>query len=257
MQYLIDQILAMKVYNSALLLSTWRNDWQFEGIGVVGKNMSMLTCAAFVPYCCFETVHTVPIANNVQSLYVFEVSMLRHLDIEELLDMGRNHVGAYGKCFHSWQIFWLVMPMLLRKYLLMISTPFSVSWCSCTEEHLIRATLIAQGSSCLARIKGNWQHSSNRSSIARPVRVDICQGGYFPGEHLVLDPKMPIPAYCGWEDTDGWHPFWTSFSESAKMCQELIHCVCRCNKLACTDLCTCQGGCQMSKMVHNSDIISD
>ncbi len=172
--------------------------------------------------------------------------------------------------FTADRYFLLVLPMLLRKYLLMISTSFSdfvVLIYSRTSDqsnfNCARKQLFSPGSRAIESIP------PTEATLQEHCKRAIYQGGYVWVQYLVLDPKMPSPADWGWEDTgDDWHQFWTSHYESAtcNMCQELIKCGCK--RHAVVSVNTGVPNCHVlifvlaragvtSKMVHNSDTISD
>ena len=42
---------------------------------------------------------------------------------------------------------------------------------------------------------------------------------------MTIAPEFPSPKDWGWwKDDSGWHPVWTTLSEAAETCHELIHC---------------------------------
>jgi hypothetical protein len=94
-----------------------------------------------------------------------------------------------------------------------------------------------------------------QATLIEHTKRSAYQGGHCWGTMLQAQQHLPSPSDWGWKkDNNGdWAPFWTSLSEAAKSCKELIKCgckvscrgLCKCHKasLPCTDLCICQGSC--------------
>ena len=69
------------------------------------------------------------------------------------------------------------------------------------------------------------------------VKRVVYQAGHIWGQPLIGEPDVPSPDSWGWKrvtDDSSWTPCWTTLSEAAKRCQELLKCGC---KKACTKRC--------------------
>ena len=88
------------------------------------------------------------------------------------------------------------------------------------------------------------------------VKRVVYQAGHIWGQSLIGEPEVPSPDSWGWKrvtDDSSSIPCWTTISEAAKSCQELLKygcknaCTnrCKCVKanLECTQLCFCSGQC--------------
>ena len=94
------------------------------------------------------------------------------------------------------------------------------------------------------------------AALLEHTKRAVFQAGYVWGQALKLLPDLPSPAEWGWvRENAKWEPFWSSLSQAAVSCQELLRCgcnpekgcrgKCKCFKAAmlCTALCRCGGNC--------------
>ena len=92
-------------------------------------------------------------------------------------------------------------------------------------------------------------------ALEEHVKRAVYQAGHIWGQCLIGAPQVPSPDLWGWQKIGDspWTPRWTTVSEAATACHELLKCSskmscaarCKCFKagLRCTQLCFCTGQC--------------
>jgi hypothetical protein len=135
--------------------------------------------------------------------------------------------------------------LLLERFVVLLYDRTS----ECTEVNDARKHLFAHKSRSLENIP------PTQAALRQHIKRTCIQANCW-NQALVLDPEKPEPSDWGWtKEADGctWQPLWTTLSEAAKSCRELIKCNCKkgctgrckCAKAAlkCTALCFCSGDC--------------
>jgi len=165
----------------------------------------------------------------------------------------------------AWAV-WRSMPQLTPTCLRLSHAPTQIS--PDEMEQIERyVVLLYQRTSALSRVNEARKQlfTHNRKMVNIPptlhaleqhVKRAVFQAGHIWGQSLIGEPNIPSPDLWGWErakDDSAWTPCWTTLSEAAKGCQELLKCGCKkdCTKrckcfkanLPCTQLCFCSGQC--------------